>query len=111
MKYKATMKDVKNSHYKVVKIGYCDLQDLLGFESPSAYTCGTYGWNADIYEVAPGVCICTGYRPFGTAPKSYAQVREFNRRAQAIRSDYSMEYEDRKAAVRSLLSLFVENYC
>lgn len=110
MKYRTTAKAVRENHYKVIKIGYCDLQDLLHFETPVAYTCGVYGWNADIYEVAPGVCICTGYRPTGAAPRSYAAVRAYNDKARRIVNSTS-DYELRRGAVRTLLDEFVRAAC
>lgn len=64
MKFKTTKKAIKSHYYTIIAVGYCDLQDLLHYENPIAYTCGVYGWNADIYDI-DGVAIVTGYRPFG----------------------------------------------
>ena len=63
MKLKTTKKDVMDSYNDIISIGYCDAQFLLRGVDPIAYTVGTYGWNADIYNVN-GVAIVTGYRPF-----------------------------------------------
>ena len=46
-------------------LGYCDYQDVFKYLDANAYTCGVYGWNADIYEVGGNFAIVTGYRPFG----------------------------------------------
>lgn len=45
-----------------VRVGYCDLQDVLQGIEPDYYTAGIYGWNCDVYVIA-GLAICTGYRP------------------------------------------------
>lgn len=61
MKFKTTRKAVVAGSSNIVCVGYCDLQYLLRYHSPIAYTCGVYGWNFDVYEVN-GLTICTGYR-------------------------------------------------
>lgn len=61
MKYKTTRKAVVAGSPRLVSVGYCDLQTLLRYHSPVAYTCGVYGWNFDVYEIH-GLTICTGYR-------------------------------------------------
>lgn len=61
MKFKTTRKAIVNGSFNIVSVGYCDLQTLLRYHSPVAYTCGVYGWNFDVYEIN-GLTICTGYR-------------------------------------------------
>lgn len=61
MKYKTTAKDLKAGYKYIISVGYCNLQSLLSYEQPIAYSSGTYGWNFDIYDVN-GVAIATGYR-------------------------------------------------
>lgn len=61
MKYKTTRKAIVAGSSNIVSVGYCDLQTLLRYHSPVAYTCGVYGWNFDVYEIH-GLTICTGYR-------------------------------------------------
>ena len=61
MKYKTTRKAVVSGSLRLVSAGYCDLQTLLRYHSPIAYTCGVYGWNFDVYEIHD-LTICTGYR-------------------------------------------------
>lgn len=86
MRFKTTMKEVKATNKVILKVGYCDLATLLRYESPYAYTTGTYGWNADIY-VVNGAAIVTGYRPFG----------------QNVDSQLILEYEDRANALANEL--------
>lgn len=47
MKFKTTRKAVKENSGIILEVGYCELQNLLYFKDPAAYTCGVYGWNAD----------------------------------------------------------------
>lgn len=61
MKIKTTRKAIISSSPRLVSAGYCDLQTLLRYHSPIAYTSGIYGWNFDVYEIH-GLTICTGYR-------------------------------------------------
>ncbi len=84
MKYRATKNEIMNGFDHVIKIGYCELQHLLNYRTANAYTCGRYGWNADIYEVAPSVAICTGYNSFGNITPDYNLVRTFEQRAESI---------------------------
>jgi hypothetical protein len=106
MKYKTTKKAVKESFTKVFAVGYCDLSDLLRFEDPRAYTCGVYGWNADIYEFG-GVAIATGYRPFGQDIPATI-VRKYEGQARAIGGDYSRPYAERREAVGALVVEFLK---
>lgn len=106
MKYRTTQKAVKGNFSKVFAVGYCGLSDLLRFEEPRAYTCGVYGWNADIYDFG-GVAVATGYRPFGQdVPASI--VRKYEEQARAIGGDYSRPYAERREAVGALLCAFLE---
>lgn len=84
MQFKTTKKDVMNGYWEIIEVGYCDLQHLLGFLSPSAYTCGIYGWNTDIYEMPfnSNICICTGYRPFGNVKPDWRILWKYNRQAE-----------------------------
>lgn len=63
MKFKATKKQIMQGYY-CYSVGYCELQHLFNWVNPVAYTCGVYGWNADVYTF-DNVAIVTGYRPFG----------------------------------------------
>ena len=102
MKYRTTQKQIKNNYF-AVSVGYCDLQDLLRFEEPEAYTCGAYGWNADIYAFG-GVAIVTGYRPFGNFSFSHDRIRFFEDEAKKINHNREISYEDQKSRVSGLLA-------
>ena len=103
MKFKTTTKQIKQWNTNIKCAGYCDLYYLLHNHSPLAYTCGTYGWNYDVYEVY-GVTICTGYRGM---PGARAEgITEFEQKARAIWDDYKKPYEERQAETEKLLKEF-----
>ena len=106
MKFRTTRKAVKENFYKVISVGYCSLQKLLTYETPIAYTCGVYGWNADIYAFG-NVAIVTGYRPFGRDIPATI-VRKYEEQARAVGGDYSRPYEERREAVGALLAEFIK---
>lgn len=104
-KLKTTRKSVVESYRNIVSIGYCDAQHLLHNHSPIAYTCGTYGWNFDVY-VVDGTAICTGYR--GMPGAHLPNVREFDRKAEEILyNNNNKPYEEREALVEKLLLEFL----
>lgn len=105
MKIKTTRKEVKEYFTTVISVGYCALQRLLAYETPIAYTCGLYGWNADVYAFG-NVAIVTGYRPFGT-DANYPLCREYEHKAGLLR-DLSMTYDERKAKTNELVKEFIE---
>jgi len=82
MKYKTTAKELKQGYYKIIEAGYCDLQSLLSYKSPIAYSKGTYGWNFDVYEI-DGIAITTGYRgmPRKNSKSDYKLMREFEEKS------------------------------
>ena len=51
MKFKTTQKEIKASYKNIIKVGYCELQTLLRYEEPIAYTTRREGWGADIYRI------------------------------------------------------------
>lgn len=105
MKFKTTKKEIMNGFCKVIEIGYVDLWDLLQFENPVAYTCGGYGWSADIYDMGRGVAIVTGYRPFGNISPDYQTVEKFNKKARQLRQD--LDWEKARDEIEKLLNEFV----
>lgn len=87
MKIKTTKKAILSIYPVIIKAGYCDLQDLLCMDTPDYYTCGVYGWNADVYSVKNGVAICTGYRPFGGVTVDHDTLLRYEKRAHKARRD------------------------
>ena len=79
MKFKATKKEMKANYRNILSVGYCDLQQLLKYESPIAYSAGTYGWCCDYYDI-DGVIISTGYSPIGK-DTDYKTIRKYEKLA------------------------------
>lgn len=105
MKLHATIKEIREGSSKLLSVGYCDMQHLLQYESPIAYSSGVYGWNFDAYLVN-GITICTGYRGM---PKNYRMadnwrlVREYEKKAEKVIYSVS-NYKDKIEIVRGYLT-------
>ena len=100
-------KDVMENYF-TISIGYCDLQRLLRYEDKIGYTCGVYGWNADIY-VLGNVAIVTGYRPFGEWGKPQGIVKKYEDKAKKILDDERIKsWETRRDKLHKLLEKFVQ---
>lgn len=67
MKYHTTQKAARNSNNIVLSVGYCSLQNVLKYENPVAYNAGANGWNFDLYLLAYGISLVTGYRGLNNA--------------------------------------------
>ena len=98
MKYKTTAKALKEGYHKIISVGYCDLQNLLNYEKPVAYSSGTYGWNFDVYDV-DGVAIATGYRgmPSKNSSDDYALIREYEKKSEGATA------EEKKYLIREFI--------
>ena len=106
MKYRTTAKAIRQEAYNPIAVGYCELQWLLYFEEPSAYTCGVYGWNFDVYNL-DGATICTGYRGMVGKRVNYELVRDYDTRARHIICENIENFDKRKECVRALLREFL----
>lgn len=105
MKFKTTKKAIMANYGTVIEVDYCELQYLLKYKSPIAYTAGVYGWNADIYEFG-GIAIVTGYRPFGNIRPNCKITDKYEKEAENICYNYS--YEKRRDALQGLQKKFIE---
>lgn len=79
MKIKTTRGQMYRIYGKknIICLGYCICPRLTARFTPRFYTCGVYGWNADIYDFN-SFAICTGYRPFGNeSPELRAICKEY----------------------------------
>lgn len=108
MKTQVTAKSIRESYNGcLLQIGYCNLQHLLKYENPFAYSAGIYGWNCDYYQLGD-VCISTGYRPVGKRIP-YDMVRSYDKAAEEVLRNYGeFDYETRKAKITNLLAEFIE---
>lgn len=106
-KMKTTRKAVMAEFPRVYEVGYCRLQSLFSCTEPSFYTCGTYGWNADVYSFGD-TAIVTGYRPFGKPVPSGVEEK-YESRAREIMEEYGWQYEECKARMNDLIAEFLED--
>ena len=60
-KLKTSQSKMKNFSPIVLGVGYCELQCLLNYESPIAYTTSKYGWACDLYTINDRYSVVTGY--------------------------------------------------
>jgi hypothetical protein len=102
MKIATTKKAINSNFGKIIKIGYCDAQNLLQYKSAFAYSHGVYGWACDYYQIN-NVCISTGYNPIGQSV-DYKKICELEKQAEKITHDYNLSYEDRVKQCDALLS-------
>ena len=106
-KAKVTRKWVKDNYY-CCSVGYCDLQNLLHYQSASYYTCGVYGWNMDVYTFGD-YAITTGYRNMidNVAKDYHSLIREYDDKARAIVYDWNYKGNARED-VNALLKEFLQ---
>ena len=108
MKFRTTRTEMYSNYgaNNIVKVGYCDLQTLLNYEHPIAYTCGAQGWNSDIYELPNGVIISTGYNPIGRKKLDYNFIKSYEEKAKEI--IYNGDWEKREEKLGKLILKFTE---
>ena len=108
MKYKTTRKAMKESYDRIAKVGYCNLQHLLRFQEPFAYSTRAEGWACDYYDIN-GVLISTGYDPIeGKRTKcNYDICRKYDDAARKVLCDCSLNYEEQQEKIDTLLNEFI----
>ena len=111
-KIKTTKKEMRQGYNKIISIGYCNLQSLLDYEDPIAYSAGVNGWSCDYYNVN-NVLISTGYNPLSTKNTKkvpYEIMQAYEQKAQKIRYDNTLQFEQKKQKLSLLLNQFI-NEC
>ena len=103
MKLRATKKEMREGYDKVLRIGYCNAQNLLWDEEPFAYSTGRYGWCCDYYDIG-GVLISTGYAPIESKgmKSDYKRIQEYEARAERLRYEVE-DFTVRRQKTRELL--------
>lgn len=109
MKFKTTQKEIRANYNRIICVPYCELQNLLNYESPVAYTVRREGWAADIYDMGAGVAVVTGYAPFGNVRPSYELRERYEKQAEKIRYEYS--YDQQRESLKSLARDFIKEAC
>lgn len=109
MERKMLKKEVNGYYSNVISVGYCDLYYLLKCLDREGWTCGVYGWNADIFEVNKSTAIVTGYRPFGNiSSNKYELNNKYNEKARKIWNNSKMKYETKVVKVKLLLEEYTK---
>ena len=112
-KEKTTKKNITENYKRIISVPYCDIQTLLNMEDPRYYTCGVYGWNADIYRVDLDTVIVTGYRPFGNIKPKYETTKKYEEKAKKIYDEFRWvtDYDLVRNSLRDLIDEFVKEVC
>ena len=107
MKFRVTPKEIKANFVKIISVPYCDVQNLLCYESPTAYVARREGWAADIYDMGGGVAIVTGYAPSGNIRPSHELLKRYEAQAESIRYNYSLSWTEQREQLRQLAKEFI----
>ncbi len=108
MNIKTTKKEIQKNFDKIIKVGYCELQNLLYFKNRNFYTAGVYGWNADIHIINNKTVVCTGYRPFGNIEVKRDITEKYDNLAYNILSS-RINFEEKRKKIGNLLDEFIKN--
>lgn len=108
-KVKVTKKEMKNSYHKIISVSYCNLQYLLRFQEPYAYSARSEGWACDYYDI-DGVLISTGYAPLDSrnTRSTYDICRKYDDVARGIIYDYSISRDEQEERVNNLLKEYIQ---
>lgn len=98
-------KQIKGMYKNIIKVGYCELSELLTYTKKMGYTAGVYGWNADIFQLDWNTAIVTGYRPFGNIEPDYTITKKYNEEARSLKKQ-NINYEQ----IKSKLDELIENF-
>lgn len=103
-KYKTTKKAIREIGDPIYCVSYCNLQNLLRFRDPFAYSTRAEGWACDYYSIE-GFIICTGYAPIGRKT-DYNLCREYDQKAREVLCDYSLTWEQQRDRLEELIEEF-----
>ena len=111
MKLQTTKTNIRENFGTILTVGYCEMQYLLNYCSPFAYSAGVYGWSCDYYQPSTkygGVCIATGYNTerMGGKRVSYELTKEYEQKAREVVNDYSQI--NKREALNTLIDEFIE---
>lgn len=104
-KIKVTKKQIKESYRHIISIGYCNLQSLLNYMQPFAYSTRVEGWACDYYNIE-GVIISTGYAPIGISV-DYELVNKYEREGRKLRCS-NLTWKEKKERAMELLNEFIK---
>ena len=108
-KLKVSKKSIRDNEYRIMGVGYCEMQFLLRYQNAIAYSSGVYGWSCDYYEVN-GVVISTGYSYVRdkNMDSDYKLVKYYNELARTVQDNLHLSYEERVNETNALLLALVK---
>lgn len=108
-KIRLTKKSLNTDYWNILGTGYCNLQFLLKFQEPFAYSARAEGWACDYYNV-DGLLISTGYSPMKSkrVRSCYELEHEYDDIAKEILEDSEISWAEKEERVNKLLRQFVE---
>lgn len=82
---KTTKANIMYRNDRIIQMAACKMANTLRMvkHGRDFFTCGTYGWNADIYEFGE-FAICTGYRPFGRYSLPDKFIKSWEQKSEAF---------------------------
>ena len=94
-------------NYTCYGTGYCDLQNLLRYQSRDYYTTGVYGWNFDVYTFGD-YAITTGYRGMIHHVARDSELDKlYDDKAREIYNSKELSYKEIKERVNALLAEYL----
>lgn len=104
-KVKTSQKSMKASNTIVLGVGYCDLQNILKYETPTAYATRAEGWACDLYHINDVYSIVTGYSYDRAAThKLYNEDKSLYTALRELEHDcILMDYDQRMRALIDIL--------
>lgn len=107
MKLEVTKKFVRKQCKNILAIGYGGGVDLLRFQTPFAYSAGTYGWSCDYYLV-DDVVLSAGYFPVKSINMKCHEIllTKLNNKARDIFIDGNIDAPTKEMLTNALLSDF-----
>jgi hypothetical protein len=113
MKFRTTKKYIRGYEH-ILNVGNGEIQHLLAYESPIAYSTRAEGWACDYYELSTSDARClvisSGYAPINSknASMDYSRMREYDEQARTIKNDSNKLYEVRADEMKKLLRQFAD---
>ena len=121
MKLKASKKEIKENSYRILSVGYCDIQYLMRSKEPFSYCCGYLGWYCDNYEITTDkhrLVISTGYSPISDQNISknilknkYNIIKKYEDKARKINLNTTGGWDVIKKKLDKLVNKFVDEIC
>lgn len=105
MKLKVSKKELLKRGNVVLHCGNGELQNLLSYTNPFAYSARLEGWACDYYEI-DDVIISTGYSPIGKKV-NYDIMKKYEEKARNINKK-SITFEESRKEIGKLALEFIK---